>query len=457
MKKHSVRKFLAGLLSLGMLLQAAAPLSAMAAESAEPSIVLKMNGTTRTFTPAGDSFTDNNYPVEVTYEDNTYTISGVLNGTLGDEIAITGIAGTDGQKPNVVLDGNVAFGNNFNMLVGCAVVDGVNNFTLKSPSAGCSGSAELTCDGDILIETGNSGAIYSYFTVHRAASVTVKSNGIYPTLHGTSTIENCSGDVTIINSGDGSALARKLTVDTDGKVTVIGKNSGYSTSFDSNLLPEGTSISASGLELKNTDENGSIGQVELIPKNAGSGLLVNGELVEVKDGKLILDGDALQNLTITSTNSNPNTPSDDNTGNDNTGNDDTGSADTPSEPDTGSDSSGDDIGEGIMVVALGGAAIWGGYELVTRAILHELLPEGAAIPASRGELALLLWNTAGQPEPAAQPAFADVTDASLAQAAQWCTEQGLLEARADGSFDADGWMPKFRVIESWRAAFPAQN
>ena len=107
----------------------------------------------------------------------------------------------------------------------------------------------------------------------------------------------------------------------------------------------------------------------------------------------------------------------------------------------------------VAGAALGGAAVWGGYEITTRVILNDLLPEGAAIPANRGQLALLLWQTAGKPEPAAQPAFADITDAELAKAAQWCVEQGLLDAR-EGKFESDGWMPKFKTIEIWNKAFP---
>ena len=115
----------------------------------------------------------------------------------------------------------------------------------------------------------------------------------------------------------------------------------------------------------------------------------------------------------------------------------------------------DTTGGTIAAVAVGGAAIWGGYEIATRVILNDLLPEGAAIPANRGQLALLVWNTAGKPEPAAQPAFADVTDPDMAKAAQWCTEQGTMAAKGD-RFEPEGWTPKFKVIEVWNKAFPKQ-
>ena len=114
----------------------------------------------------------------------------------------------------------------------------------------------------------------------------------------------------------------------------------------------------------------------------------------------------------------------------------------------------DTTGGTIAAVAVGGAAIWGGYEIATRVILHSLLPEGTAIPANRGQLALLVWNTAGRPEPAGAPAFADMTDPDMAKAAQWCTEQGTMAAKGD-RFEPEGWTPKFKVIEVWNKTFPA--
>ena len=130
-----------------------------------------------------------------------------------------------------------------------------------------------------------------------------------------------------------------------------------------------------------------------------------------------------------------------------------GPDETP-DPDAGYDAS-SAAGGAIAAVAVGGAAIWGGYEIATRVILHSLLPEDAAIPANRGQLALLVWNTAGRPEPAGAPAFADVTDPDMAKAAQWCTEQGTMDAKGD-RFEPEGWTPKFKVIEVWNKAFPKQ-
>ena len=130
-----------------------------------------------------------------------------------------------------------------------------------------------------------------------------------------------------------------------------------------------------------------------------------------------------------------------------------GPDETP-DPDAGYDAS-SAAGGAIAAVAVGGAAIWGGYEIATRVILHSLLPEDAAIPANRGQLALLVWNTAGRPEPAGAPAFADVADPDMAKAAQWCTEQGIMDAKGD-RFEPEGWTPKFKVIEVWNKAFPKQ-
>ena len=124
--------------------------------------------------------------------------------------------------------------------------------------------------------------------------------------------------------------------------------------------------------------------------------------------------------------------------------------------DTGTVDSGSDAGGAVAAVLVGGAAVWGGYEIATRVILHNILPEGAAIPANRGQLALLVWNNAGRPEPAAQPAFADVADADMAKAAQWCVEQGIMEAKTAETFKPEGWTPKLKVIETWNKAFPKQ-
>ena len=122
---------------------------------------------------------------------------------------------------------------------------------------------------------------------------------------------------------------------------------------------------------------------------------------------------------------------------------------------------GDGSGFGAVLAVAGGAAMVGAagfgiYELATRAILKDLLPAGTAIPATRGELALLLWQNAGRPEPAALPAFADTADTETAKAAQWCTEQGLLTAE-DGAFHPEQKVTKYRVIRIWKQAAAPQQ
>ena len=128
----------------------------------------------------------------------------------------------------------------------------------------------------------------------------------------------------------------------------------------------------------------------------------------------------------------------------------------PDPDDTGTVDSGSDAGGAVAAVLVGGAAVLGGYEIATRVILHNILPEDAAIPANRGQLALLVWNNAGRPESAAQPAFADVADADMAKAAQWCVEQGIMDAKTAETFKPEGWTPKLKVIEVWNKAFPKQ-
>lgn len=112
---------------------------------------------------------------------------------------------------------------------------------------------------------------------------------------------------------------------------------------------------------------------------------------------------------------------------------------------------GDGFGTLLAVGAVVGVAGVVAYQVGTELILDQLLPAGVAVPHTRAELAMLLWNTAGRPAPATLPAFADVADPELAQAAQWAIEQGYLKARADGSFKPDKGVAKWRVIRGYRA------
>lgn len=122
----------------------------------------------------------------------------------------------------------------------------------------------------------------------------------------------------------------------------------------------------------------------------------------------------------------------------------------PDDSSAGGDSS--DAAGALVAAAVAGAAVFGGYTIITELMLQDLLPEGAAIPKNQAQLAKLVWQTAGFPEPENASAFANMTDPETAKAAQWCMEQGYLDA----DFDPDRWTPKFKVIQTWNKAFPKQ-
>ena len=128
---------------------------------------------------------------------------------------------------------------------------------------------------------------------------------------------------------------------------------------------------------------------------------------------------------------------------------------TPPEPPVTPPSGGGDGGAGIAVLAVGGAAVaglvgYGVYNYVAAQKLQALLPEGVAAPENRAQTALLLWDTAGRPEPAEAPAFADVADPDTAKAAQWCVEQGLMNAKFRGRFAPDGSFPAYKTLNAYR-------
>ena len=102
---------------------------------------------------------------------------------------------------------------------------------------------------------------------------------------------------------------------------------------------------------------------------------------------------------------------------------------------------------GTTAVFAGGAVI--GYELVTGSILADLLPEGTAIPTTREQLAVLLWSTAGKPEPAAPAVYSDVAEPDTAKAARWAVEAGLLPDMGEGVFTPGKRVTKVQVIRAW--------
>ena len=132
------------------------------------------------------------------------------------------------------------------------------------------------------------------------------------------------------------------------------------------------------------------------------------------------------------------------------GGDGTGTVTPPSGGSTGGDGGG-----GAAIIMVAGAAVagvvgYGVYNYVSGQKLQALLPEGVAAPENRAQTALLLWNTAGRPEPAEAPAFADVADPDTAKAAQWCVEQGLMKRRLNGKFAPDSSIPAYQVLNAYR-------
>lgn len=105
------------------------------------------------------------------------------------------------------------------------------------------------------------------------------------------------------------------------------------------------------------------------------------------------------------------------------------------------------IAAATAVVGVVGATA---YLVGTEVALNQLLPAGTSVPQDRAQLALLLWNTAGRPEPAALPAFADVTDPDTAKAAQWCMEAGFFQPREDGNFKPGKHVSRWKVLRTYQ-------
>ena len=107
---------------------------------------------------------------------------------------------------------------------------------------------------------------------------------------------------------------------------------------------------------------------------------------------------------------------------------------------------------GAVAGTLVGLTFYAAHQLGITQTLRETLPAGAAIPANRGELALLLWNAADKPEPENQPAFTDVSDPETAKAAQWAIEAGLMETESSGKFAPAKRVTRLKVFRTWKAA-----
>ena len=112
-------------------------------------------------------------------------------------------------------------------------------------------------------------------------------------------------------------------------------------------------------------------------------------------------------------------------------------------------------GGGAVILLAGGAALLGGigigvYNYVTNAQLKALLPAGTPVPQTRGETALLLWNTAGRPHPIGTPAFVDVADPDTAKAAQWCVEAGIMDWKSNDQFAPDKSISRSKVLKAYK-------
>lgn len=316
-----------------------------------------------------------------------------------------------------------------------------NNYTIY-------GRAEIECSGNVEITSQNGGAVWDPVVITKAANVTITANqrAVWDSRSYLDSSINCSGEVKITSKNAAALHDGKLTITGATDVTISGKRDEGAT------IGGDAEITCSG---------------DVVLENKGTGAVVESKLVykqspakgyEVKTGKnaesatvAYTDEEGTTSYTVPNTETNPETnpvPSYISIT----------AVGTPPVVPGDDDFTGGDSGAGgaVAAVLVGGAAVWGGYEITTRVILHNILPEGAEIPANRGQLALLVWNTAGRPEPVNTPAFADVADADTAKAAQWCVEQGIMDAKSESSFKPEGWMPKFKTIEVWENAFPKQ-
>lgn len=108
----------------------------------------------------------------------------------------------------------------------------------------------------------------------------------------------------------------------------------------------------------------------------------------------------------------------------------------------------------ILGVTLGTAATalvaWQAYDLGMSLYQEHWLPADFVMPKTRAELALLLWNTAGRPAPAAQPAFTDIPDPDTAQAAQWAVETGLMTPKSADRFKPEKSVTRWKAVRSWK-------
>ena len=323
--------------------------------------------------------------------------------------------------------------------------------------------ADITCRGNVEITNPIGGGVWEGLTVYAAQDVTVHANsGERYAVEGAANI-TCTGDVTLTNAS-GAAVDYLLTIAGARNVTITGNVTIPNNKDREELIgydeDEEHSIRCSGTVTLRNEGDGDLftNQLTYTPDTSVEvyDIAVDGETKRknATDAVVLTCG---KNVTvITSDVTDPDAPDAPEWNNDLTGAKELIITSTlkPVDPGEAADGDGSTVVAVIAGAALTGAAVWGGYEVVTRAMLYGMLPEGAAIPATRGELAQLLWNAAGRPEAGAVvTVYPDITDAGQQAAARWCTEQGLLTARSDGTFAPDGRVPKWRVIEVWNHAF----
>lgn len=373
----------------------------------------------------------------ITYEDGTFIVDDIK---AARPLRVLGLAPTEDELPDVVLK---------NLTVDTLIVDGVRDVTLDACRIGeLDGhdhldtvySLQITNARDVVLANTSS----RYSDISGVRNVTAKTDG---TLCDRLNID-CTGDIALSTAADTLGVACYLRA--GGSIRLIGApwyalrvSSAQNVTVDANALPQRAFFTCSGIVDITQRDGSAIGDsdaawylLEYYPETEQPYVVtLNGETGEVRSDLYQLDAlddlRAVQHLLITPASLLPG--------------------------DVDSDAVGQFITDasGVLVsAALAGAAVWGGYEVTTRVMLKNLLPEGTAIPATRGELAQLLWNAAGRPEAGAVvTVYPDITDADQQAAARWCTEQGLLTARSDGTFAPDGRVPKWRVIEVWNHAF----
>lgn len=397
---------------------------------------------------------------------NGAVVNGSLTVTGAKDVKVTGVSSTALITRDATItcagdilmentgSGNVlGYGDNGNLDVESAqnvTIHGVgrtgtdedeNNYTIY-------GKAKIDCNGDVEITSQNGGAVWDPVVITNAADVTITAaqRAVWDSRSYLDSSINCSGKVKITSKNAAALHDGKLTITGATDVTISGKRD------DGATIGGAAEITCSG---------------DVVLENKGAGAVVESKLVYKQNpakGYEVKTGENAESATVAYTDEEgttsytvPNTETDTET-NPVPSYISITAVGTPTDVPDDDDFTGGGSGAGgaVAAVIVGGAAVWGGYEIATRVILHNILPEGAEIPANRGQLALLVWNTAGRPEPVNTPAFADVADADTAKAAQWCVEQGIMDAKSESTFKPEGWMPKFKTIEVWEKAFPKQ-